>query len=116
MKAQANAGRSRNVSLCPPTWVTAMALMIATFIGIVAFVFAIIFLIVDLARLPGEIARHRGHPQADAVKIAGIIGIVTGVAWPIALIWAYLPYPRNIESETVQDTGSLTANPRKAQQ
>lgn len=43
-----------------------------------------------LARLPGQIAAKRGHPQADAIAIAGWLGILAaGVLWPLALIWAY---------------------------
>ena len=46
---------------------------------------------VVLARLPGKIARQRGHPQADAIAVAGWLGaLAMGVFWPIALIWAYM--------------------------
>lgn len=49
-----------------------------------------IFLAVKLGPLPGNIARKRGHPQADAINVLGWIGVVTlGLAWPIALVWAY---------------------------
>ena len=51
---------------------------------------AIIWLVVVLGPLPGKIARDRGHPQADAIYVLGWIGIVTlGVAWLVALVWAY---------------------------
>ena len=50
----------------------------------------VIWLVVKLGPLPGNIAKNRGHPQADAIKVLGWIGIITlGLAWPIALIWAY---------------------------
>ncbi|MCK5362548.1 MAG: DUF3302 domain-containing protein [Gammaproteobacteria bacterium] len=50
----------------------------------------VIFLAVKLGPLPGNIARKRGHPQADAINVLGWIGVVTlGLAWPLALIWAY---------------------------
>jgi len=50
----------------------------------------VIVLIVKLGPLPGKIARERGHPQADAIKVLGWIGVITlGLAWPIALVWAY---------------------------
>ena len=49
-----------------------------------------IWLVVLLGPLPGKIARRRGHPQADAIYVLGWIGIVTlGLAWPVALVWAY---------------------------
>lgn len=50
----------------------------------------IIFIVVLLGSMPGKIARKRGHPQADAVEVLGWVGVVTlGLAWPIALVWAY---------------------------
>jgi hypothetical protein len=50
----------------------------------------VIWLIVKLGPLPGNIASGRGHPQADAIKVLGWVGVITlGLAWPIALIWAY---------------------------
>jgi uncharacterized BrkB/YihY/UPF0761 family membrane protein len=45
--------------------------------------------IVWLARLPGKIAAEREHPQVDAIRVAGWLGIVTGIVWVVALIWAY---------------------------
>ncbi len=50
----------------------------------------VIFMVVKLGPLPGNIAGKRGHPQADAINVLGWIGVVTmGLAWPIALVWAY---------------------------
>jgi uncharacterized membrane protein len=50
----------------------------------------VIWLVVVLGPLPGKIARDRDHPQADAIFVLGWIGIITlGVAWLIALVWAY---------------------------
>ena len=50
----------------------------------------VIFLVVKLGPIPGKIARRRGHPQADAINVLGWIGVITlGLAWPLAVIWAY---------------------------
>jgi hypothetical protein len=50
----------------------------------------IIFLVVLIGPIPGNIAKKRDHPQADAIGALGWIGIITlGLAWPIALVWAY---------------------------
>ena len=50
----------------------------------------VIFVVVLLGPMPGKIAKKRGHPQADAIGVLGWVGIVTlGLAWPIALVWAY---------------------------
>ena len=49
-----------------------------------------IFAALRLGALPGQIAAGRGHPQADAIRVAGWVGLVTlGLLWPLALIWAY---------------------------
>ena len=63
--------------------------------------FVIIFLIIAaaavivfLGSLPGKIARSRNHPYPDAVSAASWIGLATGVFWPVAFIWAFLPYPK----------------------
>ena len=49
--------------------------------------------IVILGSLPGKIAQKRNHPWPDAVNVASWIGLLTGVLWPLALVWAYLPVP-----------------------
>jgi uncharacterized membrane protein len=50
----------------------------------------VIWLVVLLGPMPGNIAKKRGHPQADAVNVLGWVGVITlGLAWPIALIWAF---------------------------
>ncbi len=50
----------------------------------------VILIVVKLGPIPGNIAKSRGHPQADAINALGWIGMVTlGLAWPIALVWAY---------------------------
>ena len=58
----------------------------------------IIVAVVKLGPLPGNIAKKRGHPQADAINVLGWIGIITmGVSWLIALVWAYT---RSAEQQT----------------
>jgi membrane protease YdiL (CAAX protease family) len=43
-----------------------------------------------LAMMPGQIARKRGHPQAEAINVMGWWGAITmGILAPIAWVWAY---------------------------
>ena len=56
-----------------------LTVIIAAFLGAV----------VALAMLPGKIARDRNHPHADAIQVAGWLGILWGIGWMIALVWAY---------------------------
>ena len=49
-----------------------------------------IWLVVLLGSLPGDIARKRYHPQAEAITALGWIGIITmGAGWLVAIVWAY---------------------------
>jgi hypothetical protein len=55
---------------------------------------------VVLAMLPGEIAKSRNHPQAEAINIGGWLGaLFAGVLWPIFLIWAYTKPIRITQNE-----------------
>ena len=66
-------------------------------LDVIAFlVFAVLIavavvIIVFLGKLPGRLARQRGHPQAAAINVAGWLGVATlGLLWPLALIWAFI--------------------------
>jgi len=68
----------------------------------------IVQVVVTLGSLPGNTARKRGHPHADAVNITSWVGIgslalgtvltgkdaltftTVGALWPFALVWAFL--------------------------
>ena len=67
-----------------------MALDIFALIVMGILVAVVIWFVVLLGPMPGNIANERGHAQADAIKVLGWIGVITGgLAWPIALVWAY---------------------------
>jgi hypothetical protein len=58
---------------------------------LVASVIAMIFI---AGSLPGHIAKARGHPQEQAVRMAGWITLFLAFPlWPVALIWAYVDVP-----------------------
>ena len=56
----------------------------------VVIVISVAFCFVALAQLPGKTARERNHPQAEAINIAGWLGLLLtmGVVWVIAMIWS----------------------------
>ena len=55
---------------------------------------------VILGMLPGQIARRRNHPQADAISVCGWWGVITmGLLLPVAFIWAYTQSSRNVLSQ-----------------
>jgi hypothetical protein len=50
-----------------------------------------VIIVVSLGKLPGQLARKWGHPQAPAISALSWIGIATGgVLWPIAFVWAFV--------------------------
>jgi hypothetical protein len=58
--------------------------------GLIVFcVIVIVVGIIKLHELPGKIAQDRGHPQAEAIKICSLLGLLIFPFWMIALLWAY---------------------------
>jgi hypothetical protein len=67
-------------------------------------IIALAAVIVALGSLPGNVARKRGQPWPDAVNVASWIGLATGIFWPLAFIWAFLPVP--VAGPTVKTDGA----------
>ena len=61
-------------------------------LGILIFVGITIFYgIIAIHDIPYEMAKHRNHPQQDAIHVAGWISLFTlHVIWPFLWIWATL--------------------------
>jgi len=61
-------------------------------LGILVFVGITIFYgIIAIHDIPYEMAKHRNHPQQDAIHVAGWISLFTlHVIWPFLWIWATL--------------------------
>jgi len=61
-------------------------------LGILIFAAVTIFYgIIAIHDIPYEIAKHRNHPQQDALHVAGWISLFTlHVLWPFLWIWATL--------------------------
>jgi ABC-type Fe3+ transport system permease subunit len=46
-----------------------------------------------LLELPGKMAAERKHPQADAIRVCGWLGLMTaGLFWAFALVWVFRPF------------------------
>ena len=61
------------------------------FVVFAVLILAAVIIIVSLGKLPGQLARKWGHPQAPAINALSWIGIATGgVLWPIAFVWAFV--------------------------
>jgi hypothetical protein len=61
-------------------------------LGLLFFVGGVLFYgIIAIHDIPYEIAKHRNHPQQDAIHVAGWISLFTLHAiWPFLWIWATL--------------------------
>ena len=67
---------------------------IFSLIVLTAILLTVLAVIVFLGMLPGKVATQRNHPQVDAVRMAGWIGILAGgILWPLAFIWAFYRSP-----------------------
>ena len=67
-----------------------MFLDIFSLIVIAVLLGAVIWLVVFLGNVPGDIARKRNHPQSEAISALGWIGLITmGLGWFVAMVWAY---------------------------
>ena len=53
-----------------------------------------IWLVVFLGNMPGDIAQKNNHPQVRAITALSWVGLITmGIAWFVALVWAYYKPP-----------------------
>lgn len=61
-------------------------------LGILVFVTLTLFYgVIVIHDIPYEIAKHRNHPQQDALHVAGWVSLFTlHVLWPFLWIWATL--------------------------
>jgi len=68
-----------------------MELLGAVLIWLVAIALGLGFLacILFIGLAPGHIAKDRGHPSWEAIRLCGLIGLFIWPCWLIALIWAY---------------------------
>ncbi|MEP1471143.1 MAG: DUF3302 domain-containing protein [Halieaceae bacterium] len=77
-------------------------------IVILIIVAAAIWIVVTLGSLPGQIAKEKHHPQAEAINILGWIGILTlGVSWFVAIVWAYAKPPGAVNAELLNRISEL---------
>ncbi len=65
-------------------------LQIFALIILITIAITIIGVWIFLGMLPGQIAKKRNHPQAEAINICGWWGAITmGLLMPLAFIWAH---------------------------
>ena len=76
---------------------------------IVSCVIIIALFIVFVHTMPGKIAEKRGNPQAKAIEITSLLGLLVFPLWMAALIWSYLK-PFTVSVAVVE--GELSSAPK----
>ncbi|GHC04554.1 DUF3302 domain-containing protein [Cerasicoccus arenae] len=54
--------------------------------------FAVLTIVLGIVKIhcyPGTIAKQRNHPQAKAIEVTSLLGLIAFPLWMFALIWAY---------------------------
>ena len=80
--------------------------------GLIVFVISVIVVgIYQLHSLPGTIAERKEHPQAQAITVCSVLGLLMFPLWMFALVWAYAgvlgsPLPK------ADEPPSLAASPK----
>jgi hypothetical protein len=59
-------------------------------LGLIFFAVIVIVLgIIKIHTYPGKIAKARNHPQAEAIEVTSLLGLLIFPLWMAALVWAY---------------------------
>lgn len=54
--------------------------------------FAVITIVLGIIKIhcyPGKVAEARNHPQAKAIEVTSLLGLIAFPLWMFALMWAY---------------------------
>jgi hypothetical protein len=79
------------------------------FLVFAVLIFVGVVIVVNLGKLPGQLAHKWNHPQASAINAMSWIGIATGgLLWPIAFIWAFtMPFGTKSAKSDQQSTSAI---------
>ena len=77
------------------------------FVVFAVLIFVGVIIVVNLGKLPGQLARKWNHPQASAINAMSWVGIATGgLLWPVAFVWAFItPFGAKSEKGDLQPHG-----------
>jgi len=82
-------------------------------LGLIVFcVLVIVIGIIKVHELPGDIAKRKNHPQAEAIRICSLLGLIIFPFWMFALIWAYVrpimtPIPIETDAEDKEQAAAV---------
>lgn len=94
--------------------------LIAVSLGLILVcVIVIVLFIIFVHTMPGKIARKRGNPQAKAIEILSLLGLLIFPLWMAALVWAYVrPFavPVTVVDKPAEGESGAEAPPSGADQ
>jgi len=81
------------------------ALMAVSVGLILCCIIVIVLFIIFVHTMPGKIARKRGNPQAEAIEVLSLLGLLIFPLWMAALVWAFVrPFTVPVEAfDTFRD-------------
>jgi hypothetical protein len=85
--------------------------LMAISLGLILCCVIIILFIIFVHTMPGKIARRRGNPQAEAIDILSLLGLLIFPLWMAALVWAYIR-PFTLPVEMVGKTHRPESEPK----
>lgn len=66
-----------------------------------------IWLIVTVAKIPGDLAQKNNHPQVAAITTLAWLGVFSfGILWIVAVVWAQIK-PQNVDANLEQRIANL---------
>lgn len=81
------------------------------FVVFAVLIFVGVIIVVNLGKLPGQLAHKWNHPQAGAINAMSWIGIATGgLLWPVAFIWAFTTPLKSAKSDQSHGVDLDTSN------
>jgi hypothetical protein len=101
-----------------------MTAMEITSLSLLLFSVLIIVLgVVKVHTYPGQVAVQRNHPQAKAIEVCSLLGLLVFPLWMAALIWAYagsigdpLPAVDETQGATADAKNADSANPASSEE
>ena len=84
---------------------------IFSWIVFVVMLISIVGVVLALGQMPGKTAAARNHPQAEAINVAGWLGLLLtmGIVWVVAMIWARTVPADAVVNESSDELGRLRA-------
>ena len=87
--------------------------LMAVSVGLILFCIIVIALfIIFVHTMPGKIARKRGNPQAEAIEILSLLGLLIFPLWMAALVWSFMrPFTVPVEVVSREDRRASEPEP-----